>query len=73
MEAISVERLRKGKMMDLKILSNYSISDLLRLRYGDDDGDNLVDDYVVAHLKRYSMQPVEKVRRILLSMCISFY
>ena len=43
MEAISVERLRKGKMMDLKILSNYSISDLLRLRYGDDDGDNLVD------------------------------
>ena len=30
----------------------YSIFDLLQLVYGDDDGDNLVDGYVVANLKK---------------------
>ena len=29
MEVITVAMLRKGKMLDLKILSNYSFSDLL--------------------------------------------
>ena len=36
------------------------ILDLLQLRYGDDDGDYLVGGYVVAHLKRDSVQPGEK-------------
>ena len=36
------------------------ILDPLQLRYGDDDGDNLVGGYVVAHLKRDSVQPGEK-------------
>ena len=41
------------------------ILDLLQLRYDDDDGDNLVGGYVVAHLKRDIVQPGEKVRRLL--------
>ena len=41
--------------------------------YGDDDGDNLVDGYVVAYLKKDCVQPGEKVRRILFSECICFY
>ena len=60
-------------MLDWKILWDYSILDLLQLRYGDDDGDNLVGVYVVAHLKRDSVQPGEKVRRLLFSKCICFY
>ena len=48
MEVITVASLRKGMMLDCKILSKYSILDLLQLRYGDDDGDNLVGVYVVA-------------------------
>ena len=72
-EVITVARSRKGMMLDWKILSDYSILDLLRLRYGDDDGDNLVGVYVVAHLKRDSVQPGEKVRRLLFSKCICFY
>ena len=59
MEVITVARLRKGMMFDCKILSKYSILDLLQLRYGDGDGDNLVGGYVVAHLKRDSVQPGE--------------
>ena len=51
----------------------YSIFDLLQLVYGDDDGDNLVDGYVVAYLKKDCVQPGEKVRRILFSECICFY
>ena len=73
MEVITVARLRKGMMLDCKILSNYSMLDLLQLRYGDDDGDNLVGVYVVAHLKRDSVQPGEKVRRLLFLKCICFY
>ena len=45
----------------------------LQVRYGDDDGDNLVDGYVVAHLKRDIVQLGEKVRRILFLKCICFY
>ena len=49
------------------------ILDLLQLRYGDDDGDDLVGGYVVAHLKRDIVQLGEKLRRILFSKCICFY
>ena len=49
------------------------ILDLLQLRYGDDDGDDLVGGYVVAHLKRDIVQLGEKVRRLLFSKCICFY
>ena len=73
MEVITVARLRKGMMLDCKILSKYSILDLLQLRYGDGDGDNLVGGYVVAHLKRDIVQSGAKVRRLLFSKCICFY
>ena len=43
------------------------------MRYGDDDGDDLVGGYVVAHLKRDIVQLGEKVRRLLFSKCICFY
>ena len=49
------------------------ILDLLQLRYGDDDGDDLVGGYVVAHLKRDIVHLGEKLRRILFSKCICFY
>ena len=52
MEVITVAMLRKGMMLNWEILSDYEILDLLQVRYGDDDGDNLVGGYVVAHLKR---------------------
>ena len=38
------------------------ILDLLQLRYGDDDGDDLVGGYVVAHLKRDIVQLGEKLK-----------
>ena len=73
MEVITVARMKKGMVLDCKMWPIYSILDLLQLWYGDDDGDNLVDGYVVAHLKRDCVQPGEKVRRLLFSKCICFY
>ena len=49
------------------------ILDLLQLRYGEDDGDDLVGGYVIAHLKRDSVQPGAKERRLIFLKCICFY